>query len=106
VTLLPLSLRDKGALPKIAITPATKVVQLRMPITLNTHENYRVDLRTNEGDQIVEFEAKTKAPSEPLILQLPARILKPDDYVLAISGLAAQGLSQNLGEYSFRVLRE
>jgi len=106
LTLLPLSLRDQGALPRVTVTPATNVVQLRVPVASNSNQNYRVELRTLEGDQVVEFETKTQAPGAPLILQLPTRILKQNDYVLTVTGLSAQGLTENLGEYGFRVLQQ
>ena len=105
VTLLPVIMRDKGALPRITITSAIKVVQLRVPVETNTYGNYRVELRTIEGEQIVEFEVK-RQPIEALIVQVPARILEPNDYLLTLSGLNAQGLSENLGEYSFRVVQQ
>ncbi len=104
-TLLPVSMRDKGALPKIDITPAIKVVQLRVPVETYTYGKYKVELRTIEGEHIVAFELE-RQPTNALIVQVPARILAPNDYLLMLSGLNAQGLPEALGEYSFRVVRQ
>lgn len=104
-TLLPVSVREQGALPRVTITPTVKVIQLRVPITSNAYQNYKVELRTIEGEQVVEFESQRQA-GEPLIVQLPARILEPNDYMLTVSALNAQGLTENLGEYAFRVLQQ
>jgi hypothetical protein len=97
--------REQGALPRLTVTPAAKVVQLRVPIESNSYQNYRLKLRTIEGEQIVEFVVK-KQIGEALVVQLPARILTPNDYLLVVSGLTGEEVTENLGEYSFRVLQQ
>ena len=106
VTLLPFSLRERGELPRLTITPATEVVQLRVTTAANTYQNYRIEVLTIGGDQIVQFEVKPQPPGDTLILQLPARILKPNDYVVTVRGVNAQGVTDDVGEYAFRVVQQ
>lgn len=107
VTLLPFNLRDKGTpLPRLPITSASEVVQLRVTSVANTYQNYKVEIHAIGGGQLVQFELKPQPSGDTLVLQLPARLLKPNDYVVTIRGVNAQGVIEDVGEYAFRVVQQ
>lgn len=107
VTLLSFNLRDKGTpLPRLPITPASDVAQLRVTSTANTYQKIKVEIHPIGGDQLIQFELKPQPVGDTLILQLPARLLKPNDYVVTIRGVNAQGVIEDVGEYAFRVVQQ
>jgi hypothetical protein len=107
VTLLPFNLRDKGTpLPRLLITSASEVAQLRVTTAANTYQNYKVEVHAIGDDQLVQFELKPQPSGDTLILQLPARVLKPNDYVVTIRGVNAQEVTEDAGEYAFRVVQQ
>lgn len=106
LTLLPVSLRERDALPRITLTSETQLVQLRAPVGVDAHDRYRVELRNVDNELVVEFETGAPPSNGVLVLQLPARILERDDYSVAIKGISANGEARDLGMYSFRVIKE
>jgi hypothetical protein len=107
VTLSPLSLREQGNLTRVNITPQTKIVQLRIPVTSDRYQSYRLLLRDSAGREILEFDGlkvRTIGQAKLLVLQIPARILSQDDYLLTISGLNSAGRFEDTGDYPFRAL--
>ena len=106
VTLLPFTLRENGTLPRLAISPATEVVQLRVPAEANTYQSYNLEVSPIRGEQLIQFEVNAQPTGNTLIVQLPARILKPNDYVLTVRGLKTDGVMEDVGEYDFRVVRQ
>lgn len=106
VTLLPFTLRDKGALPRLTITSASEVAQLRGTTPANTYQHYKVEVHVLGDDQLLQFEVKPQPSDGTLILQLPTRVLKPNDYVVTLRGVNAQGVTEDVGEYAFRVVQQ
>lgn len=106
LTLLPVSLREQDALPRITLTPETQLVQLRTPVGGDAHELFRVELRNVRNELLADFETKAQPSNGVLILQLPARILERDDYSVVIKGVTANGEVRDLGTYSFRVIKQ
>lgn len=106
VTLLPFSLRENGALPRLAISPAAEVVQLRVPTAANTYQSYNFEVSPIRGEQLIQFELNPQPAGNTLLLQLPARILKPNDYVLTMRGMRTDGVTEDVGEYAFRVVQQ
>ena len=106
VTLLPFSLRENGALPRLTILPTAEVVQLRVTTTANTYQSYNLEVSPIQGEQLVQFDVQPQTTGNTLILQLPARILKQDDYVVTLRGVKADGVIEDVGEYAFRVVRQ
>jgi hypothetical protein len=100
--------RDLGDSNHLAIPGDAAVVRLDLTIQQNDYKAYRADLRRAEGDLVwqhngISVKAAT-AGRAGIVLQLPARILRNDDYILTLSGTAS-GRTEVVGEYSFRVTR-
>ena len=104
VTFPPVVLRDRNSWPKLTLTAGVKAVQFNVPVTLVNYSSYRVDLRSIEGAQIVDFEVRTRPQGGVLPVQLPAHILTPNDYSLVIHASKPDGQVEDIGDFSFRVL--
>ena len=106
VTLLPFNLRDIGSLPRLTVASASEVAQLRVTIAPNNYQNYNVTVNAIADTQEIKFDVKPQSTGNTLILQLPARVLKPNDYLVTIRGVNAQGATEDVGEYAFRVVQQ
>ena len=104
VTFPPVMLRDRNSWPKITLSPSVKAVQFNLPLTQVNYSAYRVELRSLEGTQVVDFEISTRPRAGVLPIQLPARILTPGDYSLVIRASKPDGQVEDIGDFSFRVL--
>lgn len=97
--LLPLNLREAGSVPAVTITNQTQVVQLKIPVSPEPERNYQAVLKDSGGQEIVrvpQLAAREVGNTRMVVLQFPAKIFRPGDYVITVEGV---------GDYSFRVVR-
>jgi hypothetical protein len=109
VTLASVQLRELGDSKRVAITSETKIVQLRLPVAADKYQSYRAVLAVNGGPEVFKLDGlkvRTMGQGRMLVLQIPARILTANDYLLKVSGLNSDGRSEDVGDYSFRVLSQ
>ena len=109
VTLASVQLREQGDSKRVAITSETKIVQLRLPVAADKYQSYRAVLAVNGGPEVFKLDdlkVRTMGQGRMLVLQIPARILSANDYLLTVSGLSSDGRSEDIGDYSFRVLSQ
>lgn len=107
VTFARVQLRDPKSKVNIArITSNVAVVRLQVPLPATQQESYQASLRTSGGSQILtmsNLKPLRQDASPMLVLQLPARILTNNDYLLTVRGVHANGQVEDVGDYSFRV---
>lgn len=106
LSLSALTLRDPGNLPTVTITKETQVVQLRIPQSQNQSPAYLAILKDSNNREVLSLSGLTIRnlnDSRMLVLQLPAGIFSTGDYLLTIRD---QNSSEDLADYSFRVLRQ
>ncbi len=105
--LSPLKLRDLGGAAPLTITPETQTVQLRLAVPSGQYQSYRAVLKDSAVDEVFTFDGvpmRTLGGAKMLVLQIPARVFKSDDYTLSLSGLNSAGAFEETGDFSFRVL--
>jgi len=107
VTFARVQLRDPNSRVNIArITSNVTVVRLQVPLPATQQESYQASLRTSGGSQVLtksNLKPLRQDASTMLVLQLPARILTNNDYLLTVRGVHANGQVEDVGDYSFRV---
>ena len=92
--------RDRNAaVPRLAIPSGSSSATLRLPITASNtaYSSYRVLIQTSEGAQI--WAGDVARQRGPLIVKVPASVLKPGEYRVLVSGLAPSGEARELDEY-------
>ena len=73
------------------------------PFVTTRHPSYRVILRDANGREIWREDGFRRDDNDALTLALPAELLPPGDYVLAVEGLAPGGRPTPAGRFAFRV---
>ena len=102
VSLVPLT-RGTDSAPKIAIPAGTNLVRLDLKIESQDYLRYQAALQRVGEDEIIaqtELSMQGRLPG----LFVPAELLRPEDYVLTLSGITAAGDIESIRSYYFRVL--
>ena len=106
--LIPGALRGGGADAGQRIEPGAQVAELRLRLDLEEeYESFHAVVSGSDGREVasrVRLKAANKDGLPTVVLSLPASLLKPDDYVVVLSGNAG-GARRKVARYSFRVLR-
>jgi hypothetical protein len=106
MTLDPGRLRDRGGSQEFHIPPGTDVAQLDLKMEPQDYQQYQLALKRVDGAEIctrIIPKAGSGAHGQPLRLPVFANDLRPDDYVLKLSGMTAGGHLEDIGKYYFRV---
>jgi hypothetical protein len=108
LTLTPRLVRDFGETSKIVITEDVDTVQLRLMLPAHDYQTYRAVLRSSEGTEIWTGDkliVNTSGADRYVDYDLPADILKPDDYKITLSGHLTEDKYEDITHYSFRVAK-
>jgi cell division protein FtsL len=102
--------RSEGEMTRIIIpnTASPVWVQLKIDLPADEYSSYRAVLAMDEGkntDLKDTIKVRARGSGKRLILTLPARLLSSGDYQLKLKGITAQGESEDVNQYSFRVKR-
>ncbi|MBA2734206.1 MAG: hypothetical protein H0U54_15165, partial [Acidobacteria bacterium] len=108
-TPLTAQMRGVGQLATISIPAKTDAVAMQLELEPNDFSAYRVSLLNQSGAQTLWRSGKLKAraagDSQTLSITFRADLLKPQIYVVRVSGVPTNGASEILGDYSFRVVK-
>ena len=104
LTLRPRLVRGVGEDALLVIQPRMDLVRLRLELEPDDYKTYQAVLQTAEGKEVWRQPTPVgqRAKGSFVVLSLPARLLQPGDYLVAVSGVTAGGLSEDVGEYHFR----
>ena len=107
VALNPGGTRDDQATPqRFAIPPGTGTVRLRLQLMKNEYQSYAAVLNDLNGVVILRRDnLKIEADNGPpaVVVDIASGSLPPDDYLLKLSGITADGSSEGVGSYYFRL---
>jgi hypothetical protein len=98
--------RGAGEIKKLAITADTSTVELRLELIRDEYQLYRAIVQTDEGKEVFtadKLTPETVATRRAVIVNLPARLLSSGDHRVKLSGIAANGVSEDVDTYYFRV---
>jgi anti-sigma factor RsiW len=102
------SLRSGGDLPTASIPAGTTSVAMRLELESDDFESYRVVLTDQTGAALWQsgaVRAQKSGADASLDIRFPVSLLKAQIYTLEVSGAAADGTSEKISSYSFRVVR-
>jgi hypothetical protein len=110
MTALHFLIQGAPEISSFSITPNTEVIQLRLIFPGNRYQQYRATLLNDEGVELFTVSglpARTDPAGSTVILNMPARLIVPNDYELKLKGITDGGLDTvDIASYSFRVVGE
>ncbi len=102
--LSPISVRVGAAQP-LAVGPDADQVQLQLTVPPGDWKSYQVSVQTAER-QPVWSQRRLNQRAGKVIVNVPAGKLPFNDYILTLSGADRAGKTQEINQYSFRVIRD
>lgn len=102
-------MRGVGQIPTISVPADTDYVAMKLQLEPNDYPAYQVSLLKQPGNQITwrsgKLTARATGDGQTLNLSLRAGLLKPQVYILRVSGVSAGGASEIVSDYPFRVVK-
>jgi len=102
-------LRGAGQIQIISVPAKTDLIAMQLRLEPNAYSLFSVSLLDQSGNQTLwrstKLKAKVAANSKTLSLEFRAALLKPQTYVLRVSGISAKGVAEIVGDYPFRVVK-
>lgn len=107
-TLLPGLERSETGSGALVLPAGTTEVRLRLMLESGDSKQYRATLTTAEGRNLWSRTiAKGRSNKyADLTLNLPANLLKSDDYILDLSSINPDGKWESVADYSFRIVKK
>ncbi|MDQ3665821.1 MAG: hypothetical protein M3410_04315 [Acidobacteriota bacterium] len=99
--------RAGGDVQKVLIPSGTEAMQLQLRLATVEFQSYRVTLLTGNGAPVLTAERLKPVPSDSglvLVVTVPARQALPGEYQLKLNGVNADGTSENVDSYRFRIV--
>ncbi len=107
-TLAP-QMRGVGQVPTVSIPTKTDYLAVRLNLEPDDHPAYRVVLLDQARNQHVwqsgKLRARVAGDFRTLSISLPADLLRPQTYILQVSGVSPNGGSEVVSDYPFRVVK-
>ena len=99
--------RGAGQIAAIAVPAGTDSVALKLDVEATRFPLYKAVLKNSGADQIIWRSGKLRTSGRGRVLRVPvpASFLRPQNYVLELSGVSAKGAVESVGGYPFRVVR-
>jgi hypothetical protein len=102
-------LRGVGQVPALSLKPGTNQVAAQLQLEAADYSAYRVSLIDPATNETLWRSDRLKAShsrnGRALRINFPASLLKPDTYILQVSGIAANGASEVMSDYPFKVVK-
>jgi hypothetical protein len=98
-------LRDSGKTSQITIGKDTKNVVLKLNSGETTAKTFDVKIQNADG-KIIRQIKNARLNGKHVSVNLPANLLKNDDYTVEVSTINANGESEKIANFNFRVLRK
>jgi hypothetical protein len=101
--------REGGEIKRVKVRPETALVRLQLELdpTVNDYESYGAVLQSGSGQVVLsrkDLHAGATSRGKIITLEIPARLLKRDDYYLKLSGRNSAKEFEPAGTYGFRVI--
>jgi hypothetical protein len=100
--------RGVGRIPTLSVPSGTSLVVLLLTLESDDFPAYRVGLKDSVTNQSVwhsaNLEAASSGANKIVSISFPARLLKPQNYILELSGLSSSGRPEFISGYPIRVV--
>jgi hypothetical protein len=102
-------LRGAGQISTVSIRPGDKLLAVQLQLEAADFLSYRVSLRDPQSQQTLwrsgPLTSGKKGDGSILRISFPAGLLRPQTYTLRASGVTANGVSEVVSDYPFRVVK-
>jgi hypothetical protein len=102
-------LRGAGQLPTLSLRPNTNEVAAQLQLEAADYSVYRVALIDPANNQTLwrsgTLRPRIQGARKAIAVSFRAGLLKPQNYVLQVSGVPAGGSAEIVGDYPFRVVK-
>lgn len=102
-------MRGVGQLPEVSLPAKTDYVEMQLQLEPNDYPAYQVSLLDQSGNQTLwrsnKLKARAAGDGKALSVSFRAGLLRPQAYVLRVSGVSASGASEILSDYPFKVVK-
>jgi hypothetical protein len=102
-------LRGAGQIPVVSLPAGTNLVAMQLQLEAADYSAYRAALIDPTSNQILwrggNLRPRTKGDRIAISVSFPATLLKPQNYILRVTGIPAKGESEIVGDYSFKVVK-
>lgn len=99
--------RDDAGAKQLAIPQSAEQVLLQLNVRrTGEYKSYLATLQTLEGEELVAKRARPKDSGKAVVMNLSAKVLKPGDYKLSLSGMTDAGDTQQIDNYYFSVVKK
>ncbi|MEP7075682.1 MAG: hypothetical protein ABI878_07700 [Acidobacteriota bacterium] len=105
---LPAPLRGAGPLTQVKLAPGTQFAQFSMGLESNDYTSYRVELHGAGGGPSLWNSGTMPSrgsKTASLSAKIPTKLLRSQIYSFTVSGITKDGTAENIGDYSFRVIK-
>lgn len=99
---------QQAPVPKVSIAGGANVVQVVVNLPRRPYQRYEATLRENDGPEVFtvsSLHVEDAGEGRLLKLRIPARFLKPEDYILNVRGVSDAGQHEDVAECFFRVVK-
>jgi hypothetical protein len=102
-------MRGAGQLPTVSIKTGTSVVAMQLQLEAADYSAYRVALIDPANNQTLwrsgNLKPRAKGERKAIGVSFSATLLKPQNYILRVSGLTAGGSTEIISDYPFKVVK-
>jgi hypothetical protein len=92
---------------RITLSPSSKSIIILFELNPNSDiQSYRASISTADGRSIWSRSGLTPSSQDALALSFNSSLLKPNNYLLTLEGLTAQGRYVSVAKYTFRALAQ
>jgi anti-sigma factor RsiW len=99
--------REGGEQKRFAIPPSSDAVQLQLDLSEDQYVSYEAALQDAEGKTLItrsKLKAQSSNGRQAVLFEVAPSLLHPGDYVVKLRGITANGGSESVSSYSFRVV--
>ena len=102
--------RGISRLPTVSIPAAADLVIMQLELESTDYPVYRAELKPLSGGAAIwtggRLRSRAKETGRVVVVNLRARLLKSQRYVLEVSGISASGAAEMVGSYPFEVRKK
>ena len=102
-------MRGAGRISTITVLPQTEYVAAQLELPPADYSAYRVMLLDPASNRTLwrsgRVKARIKGDGKAISVNFSAGLLKPQNYILQVSGVSATGASEIVSDYPFKVVR-
>jgi hypothetical protein len=106
--ILPPPTRGAARPPTITLQPGTNLAVLILTLDAGDFSQYRAALKDPAADQVLWSSGNLRPSSlgdkKVVSVSFPGSLLKPQNYVVELTGLPARGAPESIGSYSFHAV--